>query len=202
MVSIDRTWTMMDKGPPPPGDSGGGGAYLLVVEYDSATIFPLPRTGVVEIGRHGENDLKLTHPSVSRHHATIKVADGAMRILDRGSHNGTRVNGEPVGDGRSLVSGDIAMIGDVVCVVQVSRPTPPARSVLGEPPLPRRLAEELERATRFARSLAVIAAIDPDLTLQAVAPALRFIDVPGQADDGHPLLLLPETDRDQARAVA
>src|SRR5205823_13015629 len=84
--------------------SAPGNAYLLVVENDSSSIFHLPRSGAIVIGR-GEAELKLTHASVSRRHATIRIDDGVARIADLGSHNGTRVNGEPVTDARRLAPG-------------------------------------------------------------------------------------------------
>src|SRR5262245_57439736 len=83
-------------------DASSGGAYLLVVENDTSSIFHLPRSGQVVIGRGDDVELKLTHASVTRRHATIRVEDGVMRIADLGSRNGTRVNGEPVNEARSL----------------------------------------------------------------------------------------------------
>src|SRR5215210_9398720 len=112
-------------------DLSQGTAYLLVLENDSSSIFHLPRIGDVVIGRGQECQLKLTHASVSRRHATIRVDDGQLRIADLGSHNGTRVNGEPVSESHALASGDVAMVGDVVLVVKISQPTAIARSAYG-----------------------------------------------------------------------
>lgn len=179
-----------------------GSAYLLVVENDSSSIFHLPRTGDVVIGRAHECELRLEHASVSRRHASIRIDDGVMRIADLGSHNGTRVNGEPVSESRTLGSGDVAMVGDVVCVVHVSVPAAPARSSYGEAGWRRRLVEELDRAIRYGRTLAVIAIVAPEATSGMLGPALRLIDVVGHTDDGQALLLLPEADREQARAIA
>src|SRR5687767_6304722 len=146
-------------------DLTSGTAYLLVLENDSSSIFHLPRTGDVVIGRAPDVQLKLTHASVSRRHATIRVDDGQLRIADLGSHNGTRVNGEPVSESHALASGDVATVGDVVLVVKFAQPTAPARSAYGEVGWRRRLVEEIERAVTYRRHLAVIA-IAP-----AVAPA-------------------------------
>lgn len=46
------------------------------------------------IGRAVDNDLVLDHPTVSRHHALIRSAEGRAMIEDRGSAAGLRVNGE------------------------------------------------------------------------------------------------------------
>ena len=179
-----------------------GSAYLLVVENDSSRIFHLPRSGVVVIGRGHEVELRLDHASVSRRHATIRVDDGVVRIADLGSHNGTRVNGEAVSEARVLASGDVATVGDVVCVVHFSEPALPARASYAETAWRRRLAEELERAMTYRRELAVIAVLAPQLVASSLAPALRMIDVIGDFDGGQLLLLLPEADRELARSTA
>ena len=61
--------------------------------------FVLPDGGEVEldgdlsIGRSAENDVSLAHPTVSRHHAVVRRHDRRWFIEDRGSRNGTFVNG-------------------------------------------------------------------------------------------------------------
>ena len=62
------------------------------------------------IGRSSECDLVLRHPSVSRHHCTITVREGAMTMLDEGSSNGTYLNGKRVAQS-SLVAGDVLSLG-------------------------------------------------------------------------------------------
>jgi two-component system response regulator AtoC len=201
MASVDQTKSrILTRGTE--GDAPPGSAYLLVVENDSSSIFHLPRTGDVVIGRASDCELQLEHASVSRRHASIRIDDGLMRLADLGSHNGTRVNGEPVSESRTLASGDVAMVGDVVCVIHVSTPSAPARSSYGEAGWRRRLAEELERAMTYRRSLAVLAVMVAELPPGALAPALRLIDVVGHTDDGHTLILLPEAGRDEAHAIA
>ena len=182
-------------------DLSSGTAYLLVLENDSSAIFHLPRTGDVVIGRGQECQLKLTHASVSRRHATIRVDDGQLRIADLGSHNGTRVNGEAVSGSHALASGDVATVGDVVLVVKLSQPSAIARSAYGEVGLRRRLVEEIDRAVTYRRPLALIA-FGNEVPVSALAEALRVIDVVGQSDEKLPLVLLPEADREQARTIA
>src|SRR5205823_5839455 len=75
----------------------------------------------------------------------------------------------------------------------------PARADYPESDWRRRLAEELDRAITYGRSLAVVAWLAPDPA--AIAGAVRLIDVLGRGDDGNPLLLLPEVERDQARDI-
>jgi DNA-binding NtrC family response regulator len=182
-------------------DAGGpGSAYLLVVDNDSSSIFHLPHSGAVVIGRGNDVELKVQHASVSRRHATIRIDDGMLRIADLGSHNGTRVNGELIADSHTLASGDVATVGDVVLVVHFSTPAVVARAAYAEAGWRRRLAEELVRAITFKRSLGVVAI--QGAPAAALSANLRLIDVIGTGEDGQVLLLLPEVDRDQAREIA
>jgi len=201
MGSVDQTASRIGR----LGDelAGPGTAYLLVVDNDSSSIFHLPRSGAIVIGRAPEAELRVQHASVSRRHATIRIDDGTLRVADLGSHNGTRVNGEPVGEARALASGDVVTVGDVVLVVHFSAPAEVARAAYSEAGWRRRLAEELERAMTHQRPLAVVAVLDANpAAAAALANAARMIDAVGAADDGHTLLLLPEVDRAQARALA
>ena len=200
MGSVDQTASRLARF----GDDGSvpGAAYLLVVDDDSSSIFHLPRNGAVVIGRATDAELHVNHASVSRRHATIRVDDGIVRIADLGSHNGTRVNGEQVTETRTLASGDVVTVGDLVLVVHFSTPTTPARASYPESGWRRRLAEELERAITYQRTLAVVAILDAKpAAVAALGGALRMIDVVGASDDGHTLLLLPEVDREQAREI-
>jgi FHA domain-containing protein len=54
------------------------------------------RAPITTIGRGLDNDLVLESTDVSRHHARIEFNAGQWQLLDLGSTNGTRVNGQPV----------------------------------------------------------------------------------------------------------
>lgn len=64
-------------------------------------IFPLDHADHL-IGRRSDKDdihpeIALDDPGISRRHARIlRAPDGALRLLDLGSTNGTRLNGAPV----------------------------------------------------------------------------------------------------------
>ncbi len=75
----------------------------------------------LRIGRENDNDLILTDPRVSRHHATVKLAEGRWVVQDDGSANGTFVNGKKVGLAHSLKPDDRIQIGDTLLVYQPSR---------------------------------------------------------------------------------
>jgi len=56
----------------------------------------------VTIGRDDRNDLTFTSPSVSRDHAALAFQDGRWYLEDRGSFNGTFLNGTRVQPGTPL----------------------------------------------------------------------------------------------------
>jgi hypothetical protein len=52
-----------------------------------------PLGGGLSLGREDDNDLVLDTKTVSRHHAQLLQADGRWCVVDRGSFNGTLLNG-------------------------------------------------------------------------------------------------------------
>jgi pSer/pThr/pTyr-binding forkhead associated (FHA) protein len=67
--------------------------------------------GPTKIGRSLENDLVLPDQSISRHHASIAMIDGAFRLKDLNSQNGSYVDGKRIGE-TSLHDGDKIRLGD------------------------------------------------------------------------------------------
>ena len=68
--------------------------------------FDLELNRSYRLGTKPDNDIVLEHEDVSRHHAIIRVQDGAFHITDLNSKNGTFVNGTPVADA-SFRCGDL-----------------------------------------------------------------------------------------------
>ena len=97
--------------------------YLLVVEGSSSRLVELPTSGAWTIGRLDDADLGLPDSSVSRRHARMFFANGAVTISDLGSHNGTRINGEAIVGTRPLVPGDVVAVGEVTLVLGSSLPS-------------------------------------------------------------------------------
>ncbi len=54
------------------------------------------------IGRAGDNDLVVDRPTVSRHHALVSEEGGRWFVEDRGSFNGTFLNGTKIQPGAKL----------------------------------------------------------------------------------------------------
>jgi hypothetical protein len=66
---------------------------------------------VIRIGRHPDNDIIISDPRVSEHHAELRrTPAGRYSITDLGSRNGTYVNGTRVSQ-QELNEGDIIAIG-------------------------------------------------------------------------------------------
>lgn len=75
----------------------------LVVGSDGATI-----------GRSRDCDVVVGDPNVSRHHAEVRAGAGGWMVLDRGSTNGTKLNGELITMPEPLHPGDRIEIGATV----------------------------------------------------------------------------------------
>ena len=78
--------------------------------------------GQLIVGRQGA-DVTLDDPEVSRRHAAIRPAEGALEIEDLGSTNGTWVNGAKVEGVRRLMHGDVVRVGGTTMEV-VEAPVP------------------------------------------------------------------------------
>lgn len=71
-------------------------AVLLVISGPAAgTEHPIEAPSTT-VGRSPEADLRLDDSSLSQEHAVFEYADGALRIRDLNSTNGTVVNGSEV----------------------------------------------------------------------------------------------------------
>jgi pSer/pThr/pTyr-binding forkhead associated (FHA) protein len=65
----------------------------------------------VTIGRSPANSIHISDPASSRKHCMIKFSDGFTTIIDMGSANGTRVNGDKIDREQVLLDGDTIQVG-------------------------------------------------------------------------------------------
>jgi pSer/pThr/pTyr-binding forkhead associated (FHA) protein len=79
--------------------------------------------GAHELGRAMEAALRVDHPTVSRRHARIIIADdrGIVYLQDAGGQNGTRLNGKDIDKLAPLSDGDRVGIGEVELRVALKR---------------------------------------------------------------------------------
>jgi pSer/pThr/pTyr-binding forkhead associated (FHA) protein len=91
--------------------------------------YPLAEGQEIVIGRSSELDMVLVEEMVSRKHARIALAEGAISIEDLGSTNGTFVNGEKVQQG-TLREGDRVLIGTNILKVVAAPQDAEARANL------------------------------------------------------------------------
>jgi len=80
------------------------------------------------VGRLGDNDVHLDDGSVSSHHAELVAREGGAVLVDKGSTNGTFINGEQVQGEVPVQEGDEIYFGGVrsVFMEPVAAPAPPA----------------------------------------------------------------------------
>jgi len=92
--------------------------FRLEVKFQNLTMkeYIPQEANTLTIGRHGENDIVLRDSSVSRHHACFTKEGGNLFVTDKGSKNGTVVNGLKVESVR-LEDGDVIRIGDNLVIV-------------------------------------------------------------------------------------
>ena len=111
-------------------------------------------SGTLTVGRAEDSDLIIASTRVSRHHCEIANEAGKLAIRDKGSGNGTFVNGEKVQQ-QVLGPGDEVRIGPLTFVVEIdgvrgkpvqaaapAQPAPPAPP----PPTPKRKAPKPKAA--------------------------------------------------------
>lgn len=100
--------------PPPVIPSGPSKKIRLVVTNDDdGPTFEKDLAPKLSIGRGKTNEIVLDDNQVSSKHCELVLEDGAVRINDLGSTNGTAVNGVTIHGTRKLESGDVLTIGRI-----------------------------------------------------------------------------------------
>ena len=85
--------------------------------------------GTLTVGRAEDSDLIIASTRVSRHHCEIVNEQGRLIVRDKGSGNGTLVNGAKV-QNKVLAPGDLVQVGPLTFQVEIDgkrqRPGQPA----------------------------------------------------------------------------
>src|SRR3990172_11393488 len=112
-------------------------AKLIAMEGPLAGDTFLLDRELTTLGREADNDIVIDAQWVSRKHCEIrKVADG-FEVADRGSHNGTLVNGIPIKE-RLLRGGDRVAIGGASFLFLDRESDPSPGIELHDAPFPKR----------------------------------------------------------------
>jgi hypothetical protein len=89
------------------------GEPVLVMLSDDKPVKTIPVERRVRIGRQADNDLVVSDPGISRHHAEVINERGTCTLHDLGSTNGTYVNGSVTSE-HVLRHGDRISLGSTV----------------------------------------------------------------------------------------
>lgn len=94
-----------------------GAARLVVIESGDEAHRAgdaVPLSAAVTIGRSDENSLQIADRFISSRHLLICLRDGRRILVDRGSTNGTFVNGSRIEEEIELSDGDRIAVGNTV----------------------------------------------------------------------------------------
>lgn len=83
----------------------------LVVVGGKANKAEVPLKLPATLGRGRDTQLTIAHPTVSRHHCQVYELDGVLMVKDKGSLNGTFINGERIDGDRILRPGQTLTVG-------------------------------------------------------------------------------------------
>jgi DNA-binding winged helix-turn-helix (wHTH) protein len=82
------------------------------------------------IGREAGVDARIIDPSVSRHHARLRIVGSRATLEDLGSKNGTSVNDLPIGGVTQLADGDQILVGSIRLTFRMLRREPSTRTAV------------------------------------------------------------------------
>lgn len=102
--------------PSPPAPRRLAGFELVVEEPGRSSLRPgmaVPLRAGLHIGRAADNGLVIDDPAVSRQHAYLGPRGDGWVLVDKGSVNGTFVNGGRLRGPRELADGDVIELGGV-----------------------------------------------------------------------------------------
>ena len=85
---------------------------ILTIEAESTPDQRFTLRPVTAIGRSAENHLVIDDPFTSANHAIVVWRENQWWVEDLGSHNGTYLNDERVGEPKALNSGDRIRVGE------------------------------------------------------------------------------------------
>ena len=175
------------------------------VPEQPARLVPIDDGQEVTIGRSRAATVSADHEKISRMHARIRREREVLTLEDLGSRNGTRLNGAWITAPTAVVPGDEITVGPLTLVVgRNTRARRVHRGIADHAALEQRLVAELDRTTRYRRSLALamirLTGIDVaiDAAAERLAEAVRPMDLVAEFGGTELAVLLPELGRAEA----
>jgi len=117
-------------------------AKLIAMEGPLAGDTFLLDRELTTLGREADNDIVIDAQWVSRRHCEIRKVGDGFEVADRGSHNGTLVNGVPIKE-RLLRGGDRVALGGASFLFLDRESSPSPSLELDDAPFPKRDTVEL-----------------------------------------------------------
>ncbi len=97
-------------------------ARLVISDGGSPSSVLELNLGVNRVGRSPKADFQINHPTISAFHCEFILSDGAVRLRDCGSTNGTFVDDQRVEEA-TLRAGQTVRLGDVKLLVETTEVT-------------------------------------------------------------------------------
>jgi predicted component of type VI protein secretion system len=145
----------------------------LVVDALAPLTFDAPR---IVLGRGAQCDVRLPDASVSARHASIRAHNSGWVVVDEGSTNGTRLNGERLSAQapRPLRTGDVLHLGRMEVKVRIGAAVPTTASATRELALAL-VARQLGDPSATAVSVRVTSGVDAGQSVTLPLGQLRTI---------------------------
>ncbi len=197
----------MEEGAPP---ARGPKArmHLIVSSPTASRMYDLEDGATLLVGRSPELQVVVDDALVSRLHAQMQRTGHMILIQDRGSANGTWVNGCAVESEVVLRPGDEVKVGaTVLTVVETSPPTRYRRDILGPDPMKDRFEHDLVMARMEGDPLVLVLALPGripaplHLVQSRIMELMSAGDSVGHGPDGEILVLKPGDSRQHAEML-
>ena len=177
--------------------------YLVVNHFDGREerVALPPSAAPIRVGRETDNDVVLSDPRSSRHHAQVRRGEQGLEIMDVGSANGTFVGAQRIeaNTWQPLPPGSVAYLGDTTLTFELSpasAQTVAVAPVTAPPPPPPPSSSSSDRKPTFLPWAAVAGALVVILIIIVGAILLTSRQTPAEtttATTGTPSSLAVQT---------
>jgi serine phosphatase RsbU (regulator of sigma subunit) len=172
--------------------------FRLVGEHRGDAIDHVLASDMTTIGRGSSSDLTLSSQTVSRNHAEVRREHGRVMVVDLGSLNGTRINGEAVHEPREARIGDVIEFGSVVLRLMDESGRQSALLYTDDDSVGHQM--QLTRAEAGTSASALVRRAEPGL-LDLLSEAGKLMVVPGSPEEMFDKLLDLVTKRVPANRI-